>query len=223
MRRRNFLTYYTAAAMGGSSLPVIAAQSEPLKIVSISKETLWRNRDGQSRTWFHPRACMLPGAAGGARSLMTLQEIGGSDYFGQVHWSTSDDQGKNWTDPQPIEAFGREAVDGHEGLRAAVCDVTPQYHRPTGSVLALGHVVFYRGRVFCQEGAAFEVPRVCHSLSWRGLVEPQDPRVGRSSRQAHLYQQLRPTCCHAQWRCANVIHLWTPGGEPDGCRCASGL
>ncbi len=27
-------------------------------IASISKDTLWQNRDGKSQTWFHPRACM---------------------------------------------------------------------------------------------------------------------------------------------------------------------
>jgi hypothetical protein len=39
------------------------ADDKPL-IASISKETLWSNRDGKSRTWFHPRACMLPGPDG---------------------------------------------------------------------------------------------------------------------------------------------------------------
>ena len=57
-------------------------------IASITKETLWSNRDGKSLTWFHPRACMIPGKDGKPAALMTLQEIGGSDYFGPVHWST---------------------------------------------------------------------------------------------------------------------------------------
>ncbi|MCA9133886.1 MAG: hypothetical protein KDA45_12055, partial [Planctomycetales bacterium] len=117
-------------------------------IASIRQETLRRNRDGQGTTWFHPRACMIPGTAGQPRALMTMQEIAGSDYFGPVQWSQSDDFGKTWSSPEPIPAFGRDPVPAHPGLQAAVCDVTPEYHPPTDTVLALGHVVFYRGPRF---------------------------------------------------------------------------
>ena len=41
---------------------------------------------------------MMPGADGQPVALMTLQEIGGSDYFGQVHCSMSADLGKTWSD-----------------------------------------------------------------------------------------------------------------------------
>ena len=127
----------------------LASADEPL-IASISKATLWRNRDGQSRTWFHPRACMIPGRDGKPVTLMNLQEIGGSDYFGQVHWSISEDLGKTWSEPEPIAALGRDPVPGRsDGLKAAVCDVTPQYHPQTGKVIALGHVVFYKG-AYCR-------------------------------------------------------------------------
>ncbi len=118
-------------------------------IQSISKVTLRRNRDGTGITWFHPRACMIPGK-NGPTALMNLQEISGSDYFGQVHWSTSDDLGRTWSPPKPIAAFARDPVPGHPGLKAGVCDVTPQYHAPTDTVLALGHVVFYRGPRFAR-------------------------------------------------------------------------
>ena len=33
---------------------------------------------------------------------MTLQEITGSDVYGQVHWTTSSDFGRTWRDPEPI-------------------------------------------------------------------------------------------------------------------------
>lgn len=127
-------------------------QANPPLIASISKETLWRNRDGQNKTWFHPRACVLPGDDDQPVALMTLQEIGGSDYFGPVHWSISQDLGKTWSDPQPIPALGRDPVAGRtDGLMAAVCDVTPQYHPQTKSVIALGHVVFYKGAYFARD------------------------------------------------------------------------
>ena len=142
------------AAIGLGAIALSSAHAKvaaPL-IASISKETLWRNRDGKNRTWFHPRVCMMPGPNGKPVALMNLQEIGGSDYFGQVHWSISADGGRTWSDPEPIAALGRDPVPGHnDGLKAAVCDVTPQYHPQTGTVLALGHVVFYRGNYFARD------------------------------------------------------------------------
>jgi hypothetical protein len=95
---------------------------------------------------------MVPGPDRQPVALMTLQEIGGSDYFGQVHWSMSADLGETWSQPAPIAALGRDLVPGRDdGLSAAVCDVTPQYHPQTGTVLALGHVVFYKGAYFARD------------------------------------------------------------------------
>ena len=51
---------------------------------------------------------MIPGKDGKPIALMNLQAIGGSDYFGQVHWSISEDLGKTWSDPEPIAALGRD-------------------------------------------------------------------------------------------------------------------
>ena len=156
-------------------------------IASITKESLWQNRDGQSRTWFHPRVCMVPGPEDRPRALMTLQEVGGSDYFGPVHWSTSDDLGKNWTEPQPIAALGRDPVPGRDdGLKAGVCDVTPQYHPQTGTVLALGHVVFYKGKYFARNEQLARYPVYVTrtrdgTWSKRKILEWDDPRGG------HIY------------------------------------
>ncbi len=119
-------------------------------VESITKESIRRNRDGSAVTWFHPRACRIPALGDRpARILMTCQEIGGSDYFGTVHWTESVDQGRAWRAFEPIAAFGRQPVDVEPvGLEAGVCDVVPQYHPPTQTVLAMGHVVFYRGPRF---------------------------------------------------------------------------
>ena len=43
---------------------------------------------------------------------------------------------------------GPRAGRGPRGLAAGVCDVVPEFHPPTGTVLAMGHVVFYRGAGF---------------------------------------------------------------------------
>jgi len=79
-----------------------------------------------------------------------MQAIGGSDYFGPVHWSQSTDLGHTWSKPKVIAALDREPVSSHPGLLAGVCDVVPQYHAKTGTVLAMGHVVFYRGPRFAR-------------------------------------------------------------------------
>ncbi len=156
-------------------------------IASISTETLFRNRDGNSRTWFHPRACMMPGENGKPVALMNLQEIGGSDYFGQVHWTMSSDLGKTWSDPKPIGALGRDPVPGRDdGLKAGVCDVTPQYHPQSDTVLALGHVVFYKGAYFARNEQLARYPvyvtrRKDGSWSQRKILEWDDPRGG------HIY------------------------------------
>ncbi len=112
---------------------------------SIEKVTLKRGRTGKDETWFHPRACMVPGA-NGPMSLMTLQTIGGSDYFGPVHYMTSIDMGRTWSVPSEIPSLGRVRRD--DGWDECVCDIVPEFHQPTNSVLAMGHSVCYRGTKF---------------------------------------------------------------------------
>jgi len=156
MNRRTVLTLAAGGILGGPAGALPAAPGQEGLIASISKHTLRRNRDGRGTTWFQPRACMLDAAEGGPQALMTLQPITGSDYFGPVYWSTTTDEGETWSEPFLIPALGRRPVDGMDGLEAGVCDVVPEFHAPTKSVLALGHVVFYRGPAF---SAADQLPR----------------------------------------------------------------
>ncbi len=154
--------------------------SGPL-IRTITKVTLRRNRDGSGTTWFHPRACLIPGGKDRDKVLMTLQEIGGSDYFGPVHWSESEDMAATWSEPEPIPALDRDPVKQNPGLMAGVCDVTPQFHPQTGTVLALGHVVFYRGPRFARGDQlarypVYAVRRKDGSWSERKILEWDDPR-----------------------------------------------
>ena len=112
---------------------------------------------------------------------MTVQSIGGSDYFGPVHWSESPDLGKTWAKFRPIPSLGRVPVAKHPGLMAGVCDVVPQYHPPTKTILAMGHVVFYKGPKFARgdQLARYPVYTVRRSdgiWSKRRILEWNDPR-----------------------------------------------
>ena len=179
LTRRNAIRALSSGCLLSPFATSKGAERESL-VRSIERQTLWRNRDGQNTTWFHPRACRYS-TPSGPRTLMTLQEISGSDYFGQVHFSESDIRGKNWTVPEPIDSLARIPVPDHPGLMAGVCDVTPQYHPPTQSVLALGHVVFYRGPRFAKGDQLARYPiyvvrRPDGTWSPRKKLEWSDPR-----------------------------------------------
>ena len=98
-------------------------------------------------TWFQPRCCMIP-VKDGNLALMTLQTIGGSDYYGPVHWTASKDGGATWSRPEPIPGLGRRKLDN--GWEEGVCDVVPEYHQQTGTVLAVGHNVYYQKYVLAR-------------------------------------------------------------------------
>lgn len=141
--RREFIQQMAAGFLAGSAM---AMPNGSGLIASIEKLTLKRGRDGSGPSWFHPRPCLVPGNTGPI-VFMTMQEIRGSDFFLPVHWMESRDLGRTWSLPQPVPALGRVPTTdgwGEEG----VCDVVPQYHPPTGTVLAMGHNVFYQGPKF---------------------------------------------------------------------------
>ena len=151
-------------------------------IASIEKQVVRQNRDGKATTWFHPRACRVPGKRPAAsHAFMTVQSIGDSDYFGPVHWSESSDLGKTWAKFRPIPSLGRVPVAKHPGLMAGVCDVVPQYHPPTKTILAMGHVVFYKGPKFARGDQlarypVYTVRRSDGTWSKRRILEWNDPR-----------------------------------------------
>lgn len=144
MNRRHFL-HRAAAGLCAASTARAAGAAGSL-IASIEKVTLRSGRDGSGPSWFHPRPCVVPGREGPV-IIMTMQEIRGSDYFLPVHWMQSRDLGRTWTEPRPVPAFGRDPTPDGRGDEG-VCDVVPQYHPQTGTVLALGHNVFYKGTGF---------------------------------------------------------------------------
>lgn len=108
---------------------------------------------------------------------MTLQPITGSDFFGPVHWTTSDDLGRTWSEFRPVPPLGWVPQEG--GIHEAVCDVTPESHPPTRSVLALGHNVYYRKNGFDRnQPPRWPVYAVWKDGAWgpRRKLEWDDPR-----------------------------------------------
>ena len=119
---------------------------------------------------------MVPGPSG-AMAFMTLQTISGSDYYGPVHWLTSNDYGNTWTEPQPVPPLGR--VSQPNGAEEGVCDVVPEWHSQTRSVLALGHNVFYSGPKFStDQPPRWPIHAVWCDGQWgrRRKLEWNDPR-----------------------------------------------
>lgn len=142
-RRKFVLDASSCAVAAALSTSVVAddrAGSSDALVADIKRSVIFPGRAGAG-TWFHPRACMVPGDSS-AKALMTLQSVSGSDVFGPVHWTRSGDDGVSWSKPEPIRGLDRRPLDG--GFAVGVCDVVPEYHSPTDTVLAVGHNVYYR-------------------------------------------------------------------------------
>ena len=108
-------------------------------IAHITSSIIFPGRE-HGLTWFHSRACVLPDGM----ALMTCQNISGSDVFGQVHWTASTDNGATWSQPAPISSLGRRCLLDESEIVEGVCDVVPEFHPQTGTVLAMGHNVYYK-------------------------------------------------------------------------------
>ncbi len=167
--RRRFLQAASLTLLS-SQCPAVA-ETESALIASIEKIVL-PAPPVKGGTWFHPRACRA-----GQKVFMTLQEITGSDFFGPVHWTTSHDLGKTWAPFTPAPPLGW--VPLASGEYEAVCDVTPEFHPPTGTVLALGHNVFYKTTSFNRDQPPrWPIYAVWKDGAWgpRQKLEWSDPR-----------------------------------------------
>lgn len=112
---------------------------------------------------------------------MNLQSIYGSDGFGPVHWSTSGDEGRTWSDPEPVPGLGRVLHD--DGVEEGVCDTVPTYHPPTGTILSMGWNVYYKDNVLTrpneQRWPVYVVRRADGSFSTPRKLEWDDPEAAR--------------------------------------------
>lgn len=104
--------------------------------MNISRKTILNNEG-----YFQPRATILEN-----KLLMTMQTIGGSDYFGPLQYSFSEDKGENWTEPEFVPGMGQVPVAGN--IQEGICDVVSDFHPASGKVIAIGHNVYYKDNRF---------------------------------------------------------------------------
>ena len=164
--RRAMLIGLSVGALGGSFTSAIAADGSSAiaaprdRIRDIERSTIFRGTlDAGGKplgtTWFSTRCCMLPpdkrSQSAAPNALMLLCEITGSDYFGPTHVTESTDSGKTWSVPSPVPGLGRTPLGDSAGTEVTVCDMVPEYHWQTGTVLAMGHDVFYRDGHFFRD------------------------------------------------------------------------
>jgi len=146
-------------------------------ILSIETQIIFNGRKNPP-TWFHPKVTIIP-AKPNPVALMTCQSISGSDYFGQVYFSLSHDLGHTWSLPEAIPSLGRRNLKN--GLQEGVCDVVPEFHPPTGTVLAVGHNVYYKdGKLTQPDRMRFPVYVVRNAQGqWsdRWKLDWDDPRA----------------------------------------------
>lgn len=74
--------------------------------------------------------------------LMTMQKlyVHGSDLFSPLHVSISRDGGKNWSKPQPDNAF---VLKSENNMEIVGCDATLLTHKKTGKAIITGCVACY--------------------------------------------------------------------------------
>ena len=146
-------------------------------IEAIESVILWNGRIA-GPTWFHPRACMAPAERNPA-ALMTMQQVTGSDVFHQLHWTESRDLGKTWSTPAPIPSTEWHARP--DGVDMGYCDFVPEYHPQTGTVLAMGHNVYYKDGVLTRPSDERYVAYVVRAPEGRWgevrRLEWDDPRA----------------------------------------------
>ena len=119
-------------------------------ILDVKREVVFNGR-ASDVTWFHPKVGMMPPRQAGDPpvGVMCCQSITGSDVFGQIHESVSEDNGSTWSPPVPIPSLGRHDLET-AGWEEGVCDFVPDWHRASGRLMGIGHNVYYQDGVLAR-------------------------------------------------------------------------
>lgn len=119
------------------------------------------------RVFFHPKV----GRYADGRLLMTVQEIGGGDYFGPVLAACSEDDGYRWSRPEPVAPLGWREIG--DGVTEGVCDTVPSLDPASNRMVAVGHNVYYRNNRFYDTFGTWDAAERNAALHRRGVYSVQ--------------------------------------------------
>lgn len=149
--RRQFLKSSIIAGVALAEMSscggVISSLGKRTPGYSIKTDIPTRLYNGE-QCWIHSRVGIVPGAGinGVPRTVMTMNthEVTSSDIFKQMFGLHSNDLGKTWTEPYPLENLKPHwvMIDG-ERSPEVTSDFWPQYHVSSGKLLGIGHTVVY--------------------------------------------------------------------------------
>jgi hypothetical protein len=115
---------------------------------TVKLTTVTSGWDGK-KCWVHSRAGAIPARSPGNPSdtplvVMTTQKlrITGSDIFDGLNDFRTDDLGAKWTGPLTHASLDRRPMG--DGVEAAPCDFTPQWHDVSGKLLGTGKTFWYK-------------------------------------------------------------------------------
>lgn len=168
-----------------SGLPLaLHAWAETELIESVEVTTLLDAPD-DGTYWMQARAGVIPAKNADAppRVVITLQksERAGTHMYHGLAAMWSDDLGKTWSSLDPLKSVDRVARPN--GLLEAPVDMTPQFHRSSGKLLATGASLLQNPKTGSDvprgpSGTAYAVydPSAQSWSPWRKLELPDDPK-----------------------------------------------
>lgn len=134
-----------AASSAATAAPLIVSYKVELDVIRSGYDGI--------NCWVHPRAGIVPVAAGGPPMVvLTMQRLWlrGSDVFGPLNELRSDDLGRTWSGPtEHGSTLGRRSEP--EGVTVGACDFWPKWHAASGKLLGIGHTVRYRNDAVIRE------------------------------------------------------------------------
>ena len=194
MNRRRFLKSSVCAGISLTALETPLPHSvfggissnERAAQYRLTRDVPTRLFDGK-RCWCHPRAGIVPGAGENSlpRVVMTMNtlHLAGSDVFKGMFDLHTDNLGKSWTKPRPVQTLApRYEMIGGKRHPVAVSDFWPRWHTATKSLLGTGHTVVYTPDWKVQSSrprdTAYSIynPDRNEWSAWRKLAMPSGPK-----------------------------------------------
>ena len=159
-------------------------------------DIIWRSLHWKSlggKTMFHPKAAEMPDGT----IVMTMQEIFGGDYYGEVMTASSQDQGRHWSEVAPVSSLGWNPL-GNPGEHEGVCDTVPDYDPASGRIVAMGHNVFYKENRFWDTFGTWDENDRNEDLKCRGCYSVRREDGSWTSRQYFRPDEFKDAvsfCC----------------------------